>query len=86
MTKRLGALGWTSKSMDDVYSEIESCCRALSERLESSLFFFGSRPTELDALVFGHIFSLLTTPLPDNKAWVNILPQNGMIVENSLKK
>ena len=69
--------------MDDVYSEIESCCRALSERLESSLFFFGSRPTELDALVFGHIFSLLTTPLPDNKAWLNIFPQNGMIVENS---
>jgi len=80
VTKRLGALGWTSKSMDDVYSEIESCCRALSERLESSLFFFGSRPTELDALVFGHIFSLLTTPLPDNKA-KNIVQNFGNLVK-----
>lgn len=25
------------------------------------------RPTELDALVFGHLFTLLTTPLPDNR-------------------
>ena len=25
------------------------------------------RPTELDALVFGHIFTILTTPLPDNR-------------------
>lgn len=26
-----------------------------------------NRPTELDALVFGHLFTLLTTPLPDNR-------------------
>ena len=26
-----------------------------------------SRPTELDALVFGHLFSILTTPLPDSR-------------------
>lgn len=25
------------------------------------------RPTELDALVFGHIFSISTTPLPDDR-------------------
>jgi len=80
VTKRLGALGWTSKSMDDVYSEIENCCRALSERLESSPYFFGNRPTELDALVFGHIFSLLTTPLPDNKA-KNIVQNFGNLVK-----
>ena len=29
-----------------------------------SLFF---RPTELDALVFGHLYTLLTTKLPDNR-------------------
>ena len=54
--KKLGALGWTSKTVEDVYSEMETCCRALSERLETSPYFFGNRPTELDALVFGHIF------------------------------
>lgn len=26
-----------------------------------------SRPTELDAIVFGHLFAILNTPLPDNK-------------------
>ena len=54
--KKLGALGWTGKKVEDVYSEMETCCRALSERLENNPYFFGSRPTELDALVFGHIF------------------------------
>ena len=45
--------------------------RALSERLDSSHYFFGNRPTELDALVFGHVFSILTTPLPENRLKVN---------------
>jgi len=67
VTKRLAALGWTSKSLEEVYQEVDTCCRALSERLDNSPFFFGSRPTELDALVFGHVFSVLTTPLPDNR-------------------
>ena len=65
--KKLGALGWTNKSLEDVYAEIETCCKALSERLDNSPFFFGSQPTELDALVFGHLFSILTTPLPDTR-------------------
>lgn len=29
--------------------------------------FVSSKPNELDALVFGHIFTIITTPLPDNK-------------------
>ena len=78
--KKLGALGWKNKSMEDVYNEIENCCRALSERLDNSQYFFGSRPTELDALVFGHIFSLLTTPLPDNRP-KNIVQQFGNLVK-----
>lgn len=79
VTKRLAALGWTGKSLEEVYTEVETCCRALSERLDSSPFFFGSRPTELDALVFGHVFSVLTTPLPDNRLKV-ILQQFGNLV------
>jgi len=67
--KKLGALGWTSKSLDEVYAEVEHCCQALSERLDSSgnRFFFNGKPTELDALVFGHLFAILTTPLPDSR-------------------
>ena len=67
VNKRLGALGWGSKSLEEVYTEVETCCRALSERLDNSPYFFGQRPTELDALVFGHVFSTLTTPLPENR-------------------
>ena len=66
--------------VEDVYTEIENCCRALSERLDNSLYFFGKRPTELDALVFGHIFSILTTPLPDNRA-KNIVQQFGNLIK-----
>lgn len=65
--KKLGALGWTSKSLDDVYQEVEYCCSALSERLDNQQFFFNNKPTELDALVFGHLFTILTTTLPDNR-------------------
>lgn len=65
--KKLSALGWASKSSEDVYAEVETCCRALSQRLDSATYFFGSKPTELDALVFGHLFTILTTPLPDNR-------------------
>jgi hypothetical protein len=32
---------------EEVYSEVETCCRALSERLDNSAYFFGSKPTEL---------------------------------------
>jgi len=65
--KRLSALGWTSKSLEEVYQEVEQCCVALSERLDNQPYFFDDKPTELDALVFGHLFSILTTPLPDTR-------------------
>jgi len=78
--KKLGALGWTNKSLEDVYADIEQCCKSLSERLDKSTFFFGNKPTELDALVFGHIFSILTTPLPD-KRLENIVQQFGNLTK-----
>lgn len=82
--KRLNALGWTVKTLEDVYQEVDTCCRALSERLDNSPYFFGSRPTELDALVFGHLFCILTTPLPDNrlKTTVQMFPNLVLLCEN----
>lgn len=65
--RRLRVMGWKHKTMEEVYAEVDHCCTALSERLDKQDFFFGNRPTELDALVFGHLFTLLTTPLPDNR-------------------
>ena len=31
VTKKLSALGWMAKSLDEVYAEVERCCQALSE-------------------------------------------------------
>ncbi|XP_005104660.1 metaxin-2 [Aplysia californica] len=61
---RLKSNDWADKSLDEVCAEVKVCCQALSERLEKKEFFFGDRPTELDALVFGHLYTLLTTILP----------------------
>ena len=38
-----------------------------SNQTKLILFLFCFRPTELDALVFGHLFTLLTTDLPNNE-------------------
>ncbi|XP_057369326.1 metaxin-2-like [Daphnia carinata] len=67
VTKKLTALGWITKTLDEVYEDVDHCCNALSERLGNHLYFFNDRCTELDAVVFGHVFTLLTTPLPDNR-------------------
>jgi len=62
--RRLRLLGWGDKTMEDVTADVERCCLALSQRLGQQTYFFGDRPTELDALVFGHLFTLITTSLP----------------------
>jgi len=63
----LKAVGWFNKTLDQVYEDVHVGLQALSERLNSQDFFFGTFPTELDAVVFGHLYSILTTPLVDNK-------------------
>lgn len=52
---------WTEKERRAVLDEVASCCTALSERLSDKEFFFGTKPTELDCLVFGHLFSIIST-------------------------
>lgn len=64
--KKLKVLDWYNKTLHEVHQEVESCCEALSVRLDNNPYFFGESPTELDALVFGHLFTILTTPLPRN--------------------
>ncbi|XP_015749891.1 PREDICTED: metaxin-2-like [Acropora digitifera] len=50
----------------EVLKEFQQTCQALSEKLGKNRFFINDRPTELDALVFGHLHSVLTRYLPDN--------------------
>ncbi|XP_067685748.1 metaxin-2-like [Haliotis asinina] len=61
---RLSSLGWGKKTVDEVCDDVRTCCQALSERLDKKTYFFGDKPTELDAQVFGHLFTILTTALP----------------------
>ncbi|XP_020706837.1 metaxin-2 isoform X2 [Athalia rosae] len=64
IVKKLSVLGWYNKTLDEVFGEVKNCCTALAERLEGKTYFFGDEPTELDALVFGHVHTLTNTPLP----------------------
>jgi metaxin len=64
INRMLSSLGWKQKTMEEVYNEVETCCQALSNKLDKKQFFFGSKPTELDAFVFGYVYTLLTTSLP----------------------
>lgn len=66
VAKSLKVYKWYNKTLNDVYQEVENCCQALSDRLGDSKYFFGDSPTELDALVFGHLFTIITTPLTKN--------------------
>ncbi|CAG0882757.1 unnamed protein product [Darwinula stevensoni] len=67
MVKRLSHLGWGQKTSEQVYQEVDKCCHALSERLGTNQKYFFGRATELDALAFGHLYTILTTDLPDNR-------------------
>ncbi|XP_043277962.1 metaxin-1 isoform X2 [Venturia canescens] len=55
----------TSAIETKVYSEAQKCITLLSVRLGESDFFFGSRPTSFDALVYGYLAPLLKAPLPN---------------------
>ncbi|XP_028662073.1 metaxin-2 [Erpetoichthys calabaricus] len=61
--RKMKAIGWAGKTIDQVYEDVSQCCQALSQRLGTQPYFFNKQPTELDALVFGHLFTILTTEL-----------------------
>lgn len=58
--RRLLVQGKSFKSIEAVLREISICCRHLSEELGKNKFFFGDKYCEFDALVYGHMFALLT--------------------------
>ncbi|KAJ7380133.1 Metaxin-2 [Desmophyllum pertusum] len=62
----LKAAGWHRKTEREVIDEFRRTCQALSEKLGNNRFFINDRPTEVDALVFGHLHSVLTRYLPDD--------------------
>uniref|UniRef100_A0A4W3IUR3 Metaxin-2 n=1 Tax=Callorhinchus milii TaxID=7868 RepID=A0A4W3IUR3_CALMI len=64
--RKMKAIGWAGKNLEQVYEDVDQCCQALSQRLGNQSYFFNRQPTELDALVFGHLFTILTTQLTND--------------------
>ncbi|XP_063067639.1 metaxin-2 [Engraulis encrasicolus] len=65
--RKMNAIGWGGKSLEQVYEDVSQCCQALSQRLGTQLYFFNKQPTELDALVYGHLFTIITTSLTNHE-------------------
>ncbi|ERE71943.1 metaxin-2-like protein [Cricetulus griseus] len=65
--RKMKAIGWGNKTLDQVLEDVDQCCQALSQRLGTQHYFFNKQPTELDALVFGHLYTILTTQLTSDE-------------------
>lgn len=48
-----------------VLQKVDQCCDILEKKLEDKDYLCGSKPTELDAVLFGHLYAIMTTHLPN---------------------
>ncbi|XP_045782482.1 uncharacterized protein LOC123879030 isoform X1 [Maniola jurtina] len=80
--KRLKALHWHDKILDQVLADVEQCCNSLSQRLGDRDYFFGT-PTPLDALIYGHVRALLSATGP--KAALMIKPLTSALLRHLLR-
>ncbi|XP_044000967.1 metaxin-2-like isoform X1 [Aphidius gifuensis] len=93
VTKKLKVLRIFNKTLDEIYEDVKMYCSTLSERLGGKPYFYGDKPTELDALVFGHINAILSsqcTPSIINvtkiiQNYPNLLEHNQHIADSLLK-
>uniref|UniRef100_A0A0N5AGF5 Metaxin n=1 Tax=Syphacia muris TaxID=451379 RepID=A0A0N5AGF5_9BILA len=76
----LNAIGWGKMSIDQVLDFADRCFKSLSARLDKNMYFMGDLPTELDALAFGHLYTILTTEIP-NMGLVNSLRKFSNLIE-----
>jgi metaxin len=60
----LNDIGWGKLKIEEVTNKAEACFQALSIKLGNNKYIVGNEPTELDALAFGHLYTILTTELP----------------------
>ncbi|KAL0809677.1 hypothetical protein ABMA28_011196 [Loxostege sticticalis] len=82
VAKRLKALHWHDKSLEQVLADVEQCCNSLSQRLGEKDYFFGT-PSPLDALVYGHVRALLSASGP--KAALMIKPITSSLLRHLLR-
>ncbi|CAD6188532.1 unnamed protein product [Caenorhabditis auriculariae] len=55
---------WDSKTLDDVSEAADKAFRSLSSLLSTKKYVMGDMPTEADALLFGHLYTIITMRLP----------------------
>ncbi|XP_048825340.1 metaxin-2 [Brienomyrus brachyistius] len=77
--RKMSAVGWAEKTLEQVYEDVAQCCQALSQRLGTQMYFFNKQPTELDALVFGHLFTILTTQLTSNELSAKVKTYSNLL-------
>ncbi|XP_037655477.1 metaxin-2-like [Choloepus didactylus] len=65
--QKMKAIGWGNKTLDQVLEDVDQCCQALSQRPGTQLYFFNKQPSKLDALVLGHLYTILTTQLTNGE-------------------
>ncbi|XP_058825489.1 metaxin-2-like [Topomyia yanbarensis] len=70
--RQLGIAEFLNLSLEEVVYKVDKLCHTLSMRLDNQTYFYGDNPTELDALVFGHLFSIFTLRLPNDVLAVTI--------------
>ncbi|KAJ2898617.1 hypothetical protein GGI21_004852, partial [Coemansia aciculifera] len=54
------------KSAHPIYAQAKRCLDALSTKLSKKEYFFGSKPTTLDAVVYGYLSLILYPDLPQS--------------------
>jgi len=54
---------WLDYSLEQVSEDVSFKCAELSDKLQDKPYFNGAFPTEFDAMIFGHLYAILTTNL-----------------------
>uniref|UniRef100_A0A1A9VM97 Metaxin-2 n=1 Tax=Glossina austeni TaxID=7395 RepID=A0A1A9VM97_GLOAU len=73
---------WKDMRINEVTAKVHKCCEILELKLEESsgMYFYGEEPCALDAMVFGHLFSVLRSNLP-NTALQSTVQQFKLLVQ-----
>ncbi|XP_055599140.1 metaxin-2-like [Uranotaenia lowii] len=77
--RQLGVNEYLNLSLENVIKKVEKLCKTLSNLLGDQKYFCGAKPIELDALVFGHLFSIFTMTLPNDVLAVTINKYENLI-------
>jgi len=64
---------------EDIYLQAKMTLEAISEKMSSNLFFFGERPTYLDATLFAHLHIILSTPCQQSELRRLVLQYENLV-------